>query len=116
MKILSYLVILLFFFSCESKSIKFNSEVWRQSKHCKPVKLADMRYQMINDLTQNILVKKNKEEVIELLGESLPKNVLKEYQRDLIYCLGRSHSMTMQWLIISFDENNKLSWKVIRGD
>ena len=82
----------------------FDQEVWLTSKHCKPIKEASKRSAMIEDLTTNVLTNKSADEIKALLGEPEDENVLPNIKRDFIYCIGKSHGLTMKWLVIHLKE------------
>lgn len=101
MKIL--FIIIFFVFSCTTKEREFDQGVWKSSYHCKPIKNANLRFEMLQDMKKRVLPGKTIKEVISLLGDQEPQSVLPGVKRDLIYCLGNSKGLSVAWLILRFD-------------
>ncbi len=99
------LIIGLFLFF-RDEQIPFNKEVWLSSKHCKPIKQASNRLPMIREVVQ-LIKDKSRNEILEALGEPEPESVLPNVKKDLVYCLGKSYGLTMNWLVIQLDEKGK---------
>lgn len=101
----------------KTRQIKFDQRVWLSSKQCKPIKEADQRQHMLDDLTENLLRNKRRDAILKLLGEPEPKQVLPDVQRDFVYCLGRGYGLTMNWLLIHLDsQGNFGKYEVIQAD
>lgn len=86
----------------------FDEVVWKSSYHCKPIELARKRYAMVHVIPMQ-LIGKNKVQIIDVLGESLPDNVLASKKRDLLYCLGNSMKSLyqMRWMAIHLDSSGR---------
>lgn len=95
----------------------FDQSVWLASKHCKPIKEANRRSAMIEDLTANILKNKSASEIQALLGKPESEDVLPHIKRDFIYCIGRSHGLSMGWLVIHLDKEGKFArYDIVEAD
>ena len=113
------LILFIFLFmlvSCRTNKIqvnviemKFDSEYWKSivfNREEVILKNSD-RQKMLNDLIQNILPNRTKEEVIQLLGDP-DYNKMQIIENHLIYTIGMERNnyfaiMDSEWLIVYFD-------------
>jgi hypothetical protein len=105
--ILAFIIILILIFT-NPENISFNQNIWLKSN--------EKRKEMITDLTQNVLRKKSKVEIIRLLG-SPDKIYFKN--ADLVYLLGKEKklfSIDYEWFLIYLDTNGKYSYYKIERD
>jgi len=104
-----------YYFFQESRS-PFNREIWLSSKHCKPVQEADKRLPMFKDVVAS-LKNKSREDIVHLLGEPDPESVLPNVKKDMVYCLGRSYGLSMNWLIIHLDQKGTFAGhEILKAD
>ena len=101
---------------CIRGEVLFNPSIWKQSSHCKPIKAASKRIEMYKDLDENVLHGKNMDQIVNILGNNLPGNVLINHKRDLIYCLGRNNGMSMNWMLIHLKNGRYDKSEIVSGD
>ena len=78
------------------------------------IKLVTDRQRMLNNLL-DIIEMKSKQELINMLGDSLVTNYWKEENSDLIYVLGSEPGFAgidSQWLLIWFKDNQFLKFEI----
>ena len=98
---------------------KFDSIIWQNESSIQPDKnFISEREKMLEDLVENILPRKNKNEIEKLLGKPLKTPYFSSSDKDLIYYLGpeRDNYMNIdsEWLLIWLDEANKFQkYKVV---
>jgi hypothetical protein len=99
-----FLIIIIF----NSQSTSFNQNIWLKNN--------EKRKEMITDLTNNVLQKKSKNEIIKILGSP---NKIYFKNADLVYLLGKEKtlfSIDYEWFLIYLDTNGKYSYYKIERD
>jgi hypothetical protein len=90
--------------------IPFDSAVWKESLSPSSYWRKPIRQRMVDDLLQrDLLSRKSRDEVIELLGN--PPKGPSFNERDLIYLLGPERSwrnLDREWLVIRFDAQEQV--------
>ena len=85
------------------RSKDFNSKEWIEN--------TDSRYRMINDLKENVLIGKNKAEVLEILGENDGECGYKTNRKTICYLVPESDNFGVldhYELVITFNEFGKV--------
>ncbi len=90
----------------------FKSQTWLEV-HSTSSKVGGLseRQKMKKDLVENVLPNKTKNEIEELLGNSLNSLNFSKSKPDMLYKLGRETdsypNIKMEWLLIWLDQNKK---------
>lgn len=85
----------------------FSSEFWQQNASTAWNNGISEREKMLKDLVENVLPGKSKDEIEQLLGESLDTPYFRSIDKDMIYYLGPqrdSLGVDSEWLLIWLDE------------
>lgn len=90
----------------ESDLLKFDSDAWKKDESMPlPKDLVTARQKMLEDLVENVLPDKTKEEIINILGPQTETSNFKGGY-DLIYVLGPQRDSVMgldyEWLLMHF--------------
>ncbi|MBI9101644.1 MAG: hypothetical protein JEY99_04475 [Spirochaetales bacterium] len=104
------LIILSFLLSC-GKTIPFDKEIWESDTSIETAndKLTP-RQKMIDSVLEQI-EGLSRQEIIMMLGEETETDKFSYYDEELIYVLGPERSffsIDYEWLLLSFDEDDRL--------
>ncbi len=98
----------------------FNSTIWKSDSSTNWNNGISIREQMLNDVLENVLPGKYKQEIENILGPSLETGYFQSIDKDLIYYLGPERgnyfNIDSEWLLIWLDKDGKFKRFQILND